>query len=196
MREANVAEGAELPFRPHATHGVVGVAEQEERGAGLLDHPLERCDVKSVAAALVRERRAGDDTPVVLDDLLERVVDRRLDDDGLPRLGEGAHGGREREDDARGQDAGGGVGPPPLVPFDPVTRRDVVGVVRLGVAKDAVTTALLERLDGLGGNAKVHVGDPHGQKVDRLAAVLGAVVLERVGAVTVDDLVEVVARVL
>ena len=196
MREAHVAEGAELPLRPHATHGVVGVAEQEERGSGLLDHPLERRNVKSVAATLVRERRAGDDATVVLDDLLERVVDRRLDDDGLPRLGEGAHGGREREDDARGQDAGGGVGPPPLVPFDPVARRDEVGVIGLGVAKDAVPAALLERLDGLGGNAEVHVGDPHGQKVGGLAAALGAVVLERAGAMTVDDLVEVVARIL
>ena len=85
------AEALELLARPDAPHRVVGTAEDHHPDVPV-DPPFEVVEVHDVAAPVEAERVPDDAAAVSLHGGIERVVDRRLDDDALARLAEGADG--------------------------------------------------------------------------------------------------------
>ncbi len=109
--DGDPAEGLELLPRPHAADGVVRAAEDEHPARGVDLRP-QVVEVHRVAAAVEEERVADDAAAVVLDGVIEGMINGRLDDDRVVRLGEGADRVVQGRDDARASWPSTPSGPP------------------------------------------------------------------------------------
>ena len=85
-------EGLELLPGPDAPHGVVGRAEEDEFYRRVLEFFLQVPVVHLKPAVFEEEGVFHDSTPPPPDGREEGVVDGRLDQDAVPRLGKGEDG--------------------------------------------------------------------------------------------------------
>ena len=174
---------------PDPADGVVGGAE-DEQPAGGVDLRPQVVEVHRVAPAVEPERIADHAAAVVLDGVIEGMIDGRLEDDRVTRLGEGP------DDEVQGRHQARRHGQParfdgPAVPPAQPARRGLEERRRgLRVAEDAVRDPPREGLDDGGRGLEVHVGDPHRDGVRDAQVPAGVDPLHGLGPRPVDDLVK------
>jgi hypothetical protein len=190
----DTSEGLELLPRPNAAGGIVGAAEDEHPARGV-DLRAQVVEVHRVAPAVEPERITDDATAVVLDGVIERVIDGRLDDHSVAWLGEGADTVVEGGNDARGQCHPGLLDLPAVAAFEPVDRGLPERRRDEGIAVDAVRGPAADSLDDGRRGLEVHVGHPHRDGVLDLEDLTGIDPLQRFGVRPVDDLVEIVFQI-
>ncbi len=185
VAEADPGQALQLSRLKDAPHRVMGVAEQEERGA-VGDRPLETVKVVFVSTLSLGQRHDLADAAGVLRCGEHRRVDGRFDEhlvarrtDRVTRQVEPAHDAREEEYLVR-------LDAPTVQLGQPLLDHLAEAVRRLSIPKDAVSDALLQRADDRLRRGEIHVGHPQGQHVLVVTAPLDAV---RVAAV--DDVVKV-----
>ena len=129
---------------------------------------------------------------VVTDRRGKRIIDRRLDHDGVACPGQRADGGTDGEDDARRFDE------PFFFDFPVVPAREpaLYGFEIAGLGFAVTVNGVIDHfLQGSGHGRRtpeVHVGDPHREDVFRFAAFFGEIILDRACIGPVDDFIEIV----
>ena len=181
----------QLVARPHAPHRVVGIAQEQQPGAGARQGRLQCRGIAPISAVGITDQRHRDDCPAVrLDDLPEGVVDGLLNDDGVAGAGQGPHRQCQGGHDAGGDHVPGGVDPPVVAAGEPAGQGGVVVGVRFGVAEDSMAHPPEEGGGHAGRGGVVHVRHPQGQGRGGAASLGGEVPLEGAGAGAVVDQVE------
>ncbi len=171
MAQRELAEGAQGVFGPDQANGVVGAAQQHGLGA-LAKEGLEVVEVHLVAGVDAAQGVAPHLALARLDDLIEGIVDRWLDHDGVAGLGEDVEAVGHGGDHPLKQQDGFGVDGPAMLLMLPVG--DELGQLRRahGIAKAAFGGAIGEGGGQKVGPGEVHIRDPHGEEV--FAEIAGA----------------------
>ena len=200
-------ERGQLFGGPDAPHRVLRGAQERHPGFRLGRQLLEALEVQAVGVrggvlrpVLPAERTEEHPATVVADRPEEREIDRRVEDDPLPRLDKGANQQTQVGDDSLGGDDPVGVRTEPVAGRHPVAEGLPVARRPHAVAEDRMPGAPADRFDHDFRTRKVHVGDPHGDHVgifggdecgtvaDRALAVFP---LHRSGARAGDEAVEI-----
>jgi hypothetical protein len=185
-------ERADLARRPRGAARIVRVAEEHDLGARR-QLGLEPVEVHHVAAVGFDELGVEDAAAVGNDDAAEGVIGGREDDDLVAGLAHGLEGEAEAGDDA------GRRAHPARIDRQLVPARQPIGE-RLGpgagigvVAVDAALDHLLERGGDARRGGKIHVRDPHRNRVWRRDAgkLRHVIPLRRVRAAALDDAIEI-----
>ena len=192
MGQANAHQGFQLFGGPHPTHGVVGIAQQEQLDLVFNDRPLESFEVDRVGPVLVHERRIHHLAPIILHHTAEGVIDRLLDQHRIARVGEGPHRSRQGEHDSRGQNEALFRRAPTVTGGKPVIHRIVIGVAFNGVAENTMRNALGKRIGHLAGQGKIHVRHPKRHQIGRAMRGFGGIELEGIGPTAFDGGIEIV----
>ena len=172
---------------PEEADGIVRIAQ--DQGLRLrVEQFFQPLEIHPVAAVLENKRVVHGHPAKPLDVQAEMVIDRRLDDDLVARLGKGEIGLVDGRDDA------GGIADPLLV------RRVAMGLplpsgdrlherFRRGrIAQDIPVQPLLQRRADIRVRPEIHVGDPH-----RNLPVRSPSIFDAPGAGPVDDFLEIPA---
>ena len=167
MLRAQLAHPRQLLPAPQLSHGVVGVAQQQQRGLRIRQPRLQIVKVQPVCPVLVAQRTLQGPPPVVDDGIEEDVGDRRHHHHVLVRrcqlahdAGDGGHHpGAERQPLRLHLKAVAAL-PPADNSLLPFLRHD-------GIAEHAVLRPLQYGLADLRRGLKVHVRHPHRQLVRR-----------------------------
>lgn len=101
VRKADVGHCSQFFSRPDASDRVGRVAEDEETDFFLDDLAFEVVEVDGIAAVAQDKFVIDELAMVVTDRRGKRIIDRRLDHDGVACPGQRADGGTDGEDDAR-----------------------------------------------------------------------------------------------
>ena len=166
----DLGEGDQLGEVEDAPERVVGVAEQDRAGA-LGEGPVEGIEVVRRASVDLRHRDVDLGATGQLDDVEERHVDRRRDDDRVVARAERLEGERHPAHDVGDEEDVRGVAGP-VVPPGQVRDEDLGEAGRPGVQGVAeglgVHGSVQRRRDGRGRRV-VHLRHPHREDVVRLA---------------------------
>ena len=170
MFDAKLAETFELFARPHAPDRVVRGAEDEELDFIFNDFALEVVEVDLIASVVPQDEVvAHDDATIRANRIREGIVDRLLNQNRIPRLGEGANALRHGKDDA------GGNEPPFPRRFEsmsllhPRADRFVIARRRRRISENAAFDHFARRVLHVRGRLEIHVGNPERQKILRFA---------------------------
>ena len=170
MFDAKIAEAFELFARPHAPNRVVRRAEDEKLDLILNDFALEVVEVDFIASVVPQDEVVThDDAAIRADRIREGIIDRLLNQNRVPPLGEGANALRHGKDDA-GRDE------PPfprrlesMSLLHPRADRVVIARRRRRISENAAFDHFARRVLHVRGRLEIHVGDPERQKILRLA---------------------------
>ena len=189
-----VAHSAQLIRRPHPADRVVRAAQEEHRHRLDPKLGLQVVEVDFKLAIPLHQRVFHQLPAVVAHHVVERVVDRRLDEHGVAGLGQGADGGGQGEDHAGGFDQPLRLRRPAEAARKPVGQGGVVVRLGVGVAEDAVVNAPPQGGQNRIGGVEIHVRHPQGQHVRRVAILCGEVKFQTVGVPAVDGPVKIVTH--
>ena len=164
VRLTYIIYARELFTGPHTTHGVVGIAEDEHPRARVTGFRLQvfAIHLKAIRFVATQSQHTGHNlTTVIAHGREETVIDGRLQDDAIARLGKCLH------DDAQcGHHAAGVLYPlalnRPAVPA--VEPRDdglVVAFWHMRITEHAVLHAAAQGFAYGGRCLEIHVGHPH-----------------------------------
>ena len=176
---------------PDAPDGIVRAAQDKELDLVREDLLLKVPEIDCIAAVRELQGIVGENTFVLPNHIGKGIVDRLLDQHTVARLCKGANRRCDGKDDAGCDDEIAPLHLPVVACAEPVLQDGEVIVLWLRVAEDAVLGTLLQRLDDGGRRAKVHIGDPEGQNILRIAALGGKVIFDARGIAAVDDFVKI-----
>ena len=187
---ADFTQEQQLVLRPATANGVVGIAEDEHLGGlGLLNQLVE---VEFIAISSVYQSVVHQLSAMARNGMMERRVNRWLDDDLVARLSKGQHSHVEAAHHARGERHPILVHIPMVMAQDPFSDGLKICLILEMVAIDGVLGATHDSLADEVWGFKIHVGHPHRQHVGVAKHLLAQVVFNAVGINAVDDLVEIV----
>ena len=178
---------------PHAPHGVVGAAQQEQFYIILNDLTLKIRKINFIMpGCFIQYQIAGNQLAAIIrNDLAERIVHRLLDEHGVPRLGAGLDRYRDGKHHAGRFLQPCGLHLPAVMCGHPLLHGGKVVVVRLGVAVNCMLCLTDERILDIRGNFKVHIRHPQGQHIRRAVALDGEIIFQAFGAAPVNDSVKI-----
>ena len=165
VTQADVVHPGQFVGRPDAAGGVVGVAQEEERGLFLGATGFEGIPVHMVGGLFIQERTFKDLAAVVADAREEAIVHGRKDDDLFAGHRQGLYRAREGRYDPGGIEDILPVDQPAVAAGKPRKNGFVVVRPHLGIAKDAVCGP---RLDGTAHGRcrrEIHIGHPQRDEI-------------------------------
>ena len=188
--QADFAQKQQLVSRPATAHGVMRITKNQHLGGlGLFGQLVE---VDFVAFSPVDQGIVDQFPSVTADGMMERRIDRRLDNDFISRLGKGQHRHVEAADHTWSERHPFRRHIPVMAAFQPACDRLKIWLVLEVIAIDGVFGSFDDCLTDEIGRLEVHVGHPHRQHVRVAENLFSQVVFHAVSIRAIDHLVEIV----